>query len=71
MERKISRRLSSSWNGELLYLDTYQKLGQAPKILESAKNIIAIDPQNLTALVLDGVLDDVDEQHDAGSARHR
>jgi hypothetical protein len=35
---------------ELLYLDTYQKLGQAPKILESAKNIIAIDPQNLTAL---------------------
>jgi len=35
---------------ELLYLDTYQKLNQAPKILESAKNIIAIDPQNLTAL---------------------
>jgi tetratricopeptide (TPR) repeat protein len=35
---------------QLLYLDTYQKLGQAPKILESAKNIIAIDPQNLTAL---------------------
>lgn len=35
---------------ELLYLDTYQKLGQAPKILEAAKNIIAIDPQNLTAL---------------------
>lgn len=35
---------------ELVYLDTYQKLGQAPKILESAKNIIAIDPQNLTAL---------------------
>lgn len=35
---------------ELLYLDTYQKLGQAPKILESAKNIVAIDPQNLTAL---------------------
>jgi hypothetical protein len=35
---------------ELLYLDTYQKLGQAPKIMESAKNIIAIDPQNLTAL---------------------
>jgi hypothetical protein len=35
---------------QLLYLDTYQKLGQAPKILDSAKNIIAIDPQNLTAL---------------------
>jgi len=35
---------------QLLYLDTYQKLGQAPKIMESAKNIIAIDPQNLTAL---------------------
>jgi tetratricopeptide (TPR) repeat protein len=35
---------------ELLYLDTYQKLGQAPKILESAEKIIAIDPQNLTAL---------------------
>jgi hypothetical protein len=35
---------------QLLYLDTYQKLGQAPKILESAKSIVAIDPQNLTAL---------------------
>jgi hypothetical protein len=35
---------------ELLYLDTYQKLGQAPKILESARNIIGIDAQNLTAL---------------------
>ena len=35
---------------QLLYLDTHQKLGQAPKILESARNIVAIDPQNLTAL---------------------
>jgi len=35
---------------QLLFLDTYQKLGQAPKILESAKNIVAIDPNNLTAL---------------------
>lgn len=34
----------------LLYLDTYQKLGQAPKMLETAKSVIAIDPANLTAL---------------------
>jgi tetratricopeptide (TPR) repeat protein len=34
----------------LLYLDTYQKLGQAPKMLETAKQVIAIDPTNLTAL---------------------
>jgi hypothetical protein len=35
---------------QLLYLDTYQKLGQAPKMLESAKQVVAIDPQNVTAL---------------------
>lgn len=34
----------------LLYLDTYQKLGQAPKMLETAKQVIAIDATNLTAL---------------------
>lgn len=34
----------------LLYLDTYQKLGQAPKMLDTAKAVIAIDPTNLTAL---------------------
>jgi hypothetical protein len=35
---------------QLLYLDTHQKLGQAPKMLESAKQVVAIDPQNVTAL---------------------
>jgi hypothetical protein len=35
---------------QLLYLDTYQKLGQAPKMIEAAKQVVAIDPQNVTAL---------------------
>ena len=54
---------------QLLYLDTYQKLGQAPKILESANNIIAIDPTEPYGAVLDGVSDDVPEQHHSGRAR--
>jgi hypothetical protein len=35
---------------QLLYLDTYQKLGQAPKMIDAAKQVVAIDPQNVTAL---------------------
>ena len=34
----------------LLFLDTYQKLGQYPKMVDTAKEILAIDPKELHAL---------------------
>jgi len=33
-----------------LFLDTYQKLGQAAKMVDTAKEILAIDPKDVTAL---------------------
>ena len=33
-----------------LYIQTYQKLGQMPKIIETAKEILAIDPKDVQAL---------------------
>lgn len=33
-----------------IYLDTYQKLNQAAKMVDTAKEILTIDPKNITAL---------------------